>query len=142
MNSDQKTKIITKYTVTSASVHDSQAVKDIIDESDSVMYADSAYKSEEIDKHLNSKNVTPKVIKRKYRNKPLEKADHKTNHKHSKTRVRVEHIFGTMTSQMYNALHLKAIGIKRISSLIGLVNLTYNLVRYEQLVRLQKVKVM
>lgn len=141
VNSDQKTKIITKYTVTSASVHDSQAVKDIIDESDKVMYADSAYKSEEIDKHLKSKNVIPKVIKRKYRNKPLEKADYKTNHKHSKTRVRVEHIFGTLTSQMHNALHLKAIGLERISSLVGLMNLTYNLVRYEQLVRLQKAKV-
>ena len=141
VNSDQKTKIITKYTVTPASTHDSQAVKDIIDESDSVMYADSAYKSEEIDEYLQKKNVKEKVIKRKYRNKPLDKADHKINYKHSKTRVRVEHIFGTLTSQMNNALHLKAIGLERISSLIGLVNLTYNLVRYEQLVRLQKVKV-
>jgi len=141
VNSDQKTKIITKYTVTPASTHDSQAVKDLIDESDRTMYADSAYRSEEIDEHLKSKRVKPKVIKRKYRNKPLEKVDHKINYKHSKTRVRVEHIFGTLTSQMHNALHLKAIGLKRISSLVGLMNLTYNLVRYEQLVRLQKVKV-
>ena len=141
INSDQKTKLITKYTVTSASTHDSQAVKDIIDQSDSIMYADSAYKSEEIDTYLKKSKVKPKVIKRKYRNTPLDKADHKTNYKHSKTRVRVEHIFGTLTSQMHNALHLKAIGLERITSLIGLVNLTYNLVRYEQLVRLQKVKV-
>jgi len=141
VNSDQKTKIITKYTVTSASTHDSQVVKDIVDESDSILYADSAYKSEEIDAYLKEKRIKEKVIKRKYRNKPLEKSDHKTNHKHSKTRVRVEHIFGTLTSQMNNALHLKAIGLERIRSLIGLVNLTYNLVRYEQLVRLQKVKV-
>lgn len=105
------------------------------------MYADSAYRSEEIDEHLKSKKVKARVIKRKYRNKPLEKADHKTNYKHSKTRVRVEHIFGTMTSQMNNALHLKAIGLERIHSLVGLLNLTYNLVRYEQLVRIQKVKV-
>jgi len=141
VNSDQKTKLITKYTVTPASTHDSQAVKDIIDESDKIMYADSAYKSEEIEKYLETKNIQGKIIKRKYRNKPLEKADHKTNYKHSKTRVRVEHIFGTLTSQMHNALHLKAIGLRRISSMVGLMNLTYNLVRYEQLVRLQKVKV-
>jgi IS5 family transposase len=141
VNSDQKTKLITKYTVTPASTHDSQAVKDIIDESDKIMYADSAYKSEEIEKYLKTKNIQGKIIKRKYRNKPLEKTDHKSNYKHSKTRVRVEHIFGTLTSQMHNALHLKAIGLRRISSLVGLMNLTYNLVRYEQLVRLQKVKV-
>ena len=141
VNADQKTKLITKFTVTSASVHDSQAVKDIIDESDKTMYADSAYKSEEIESCLKENNVKPKIIKRKYRNKPLEKSDHRTNYKHSKTRVRVEHIFGTLTSQMHNALHLKAIGIERITSLVGLMNLTYNLVRYEQLVRIHKVKV-
>jgi len=141
INADQKTKLITKYVVTPASTHDSQAVKDIIDESDKCMYADSAYKSEEIEIYLKENQVKSKIIKRKYRNKPLEISDHKKNYKHSKTRVRVEHIFGTLTSQMNNALHLKAIGIKRISSLVGLMNLTYNLVRYEQLVRLQKVKV-
>lgn len=140
VNADQKTKIITKYTVTSASVHDSQAVKDIVDKSDSVVYADSAYKSEEIETYFKENHIKEKIIKRKYRNKPLKKSDHKTNYKHSKTRVRVEHIFGTLTSQMHNALHLKAIGIKRIKSLVGLMNLTYNLVRYEQLVRLQNVK--
>ncbi len=42
---------------------------------------------------------------------------------------------------MHNALDPKAIGSERLSSLIGLVNLTYNLARYEQWVRLQKVKV-
>lgn len=140
INADQKTKIITKYTVTSASVHDSQALQDIIDKSDSVVYADSAYKSEEIETYLKENNIQEKIIKRKYRNKPLKKCDHKTNYKHSKTRVRIEHIFGTMTSQMHNALHLKAIGIKRIKSLVGLMNLTYNLVRYEQLVRIQNVE--
>ena len=117
INSDQKTKLITKYTVTPASTHDSQVVKDIIDESDSLMYADSAYHSKEIKEYLKEKNVKEKIIKRKYRNKPLGKADYKTNYKHSKTRVRVEHIFGTLTSQMHNALHLKAIGLERIQNL-------------------------
>ncbi|MGK0256236.1 MAG: IS5 family transposase [Arcobacteraceae bacterium] len=87
------------------------------------------------------KNVKSKVIKRAYRNKPLTNAEHKENYKHSKTRVRVEHIFGTLTSQMNNALNLTSVGINRIKSTIGLMNLTYNLVRYEQLIRLKKVKI-
>ena len=140
INSDQKTKLITKYKVTPASTHDSQAIKDIVDENDKVIYADSAYSSNEIEEHLKANKIKSKVIKRKYRNKPLKKSDYKTNYKHSKSRVRIEHIFATMTSQMNNALHLKAIGLKRIQSLVGLLNLTYNLVRYERLVRLQKVK--
>lgn len=43
---------------------------------------------------------------------------------------------------MNKGLDLKAIGKERIESTIGLLNLTYNLFRYEQLVRLQKVKMM
>ena len=137
--SDQKTKLITKYEVTPASTHDSQVIKDLIDEDDKVLYADSAYKSQEIEEYLKDKNIKSKVIKRAYRNKPLNNKDHKKNHKHSKTRVRVEHIFATLTYQMNNALNLTSIGIDRIRSSIGLLNLTYNLVRYEQLVRLQRV---
>ncbi|MBD3797494.1 MAG: transposase, partial [Campylobacterales bacterium] len=52
------------------------------------------------------KNVKSKIIKRAYKNKPLTNTQHKENYKHSKTRVRVEHIFGTLTSQMNNALNL------------------------------------
>jgi IS5 family transposase len=139
--SDQKTKIITKYEVTSASTHDSQVIKDLIDKDDKVIYADSAYKSQEIEEDLKDKNIQSKIIKRAYRNKPLTNQEHKENYKHSKTRVRVEHIFGTLTSQFNNALNLTVIGIDRIKSAIGLINLTYNLVRYEQLVRLNKVQI-
>lgn len=103
-------------------------------------YADSAYASKETEAYLKSKNVTSKIIKRKYRNKSLTNQEHKENYKHSKTRVRVEHIFGTMTQQMHNGLHLLCIGMERIESTVGLLNLTYNLTRYEQLVMLQKIE--
>jgi hypothetical protein len=43
---------------------------------------------------------------------------------------------------MNNALSLKAIGLQRIKSLTGLLNLTYNLLRYEQLARLKKIPIM
>jgi len=142
ISSDQKTKIITKYKVTPSSTHDSQVIKDLVDKDDSILYADSAYKSKEIEDYLKEENIKSKVIKRAYRNKKLTNKEHKENHKHSKTRVRVEHINGDLTSQMNNALKLTSIGIDRITSSVGLMNLTYNLVRYEQLVRLKKVRVM
>jgi IS5 family transposase len=138
--SDQKTKLITDYEVTPASTHDSQVIEKLIDETHKVCYADSAYHSEKIEQHLENLNVTSKVIKRKFRNKPLSKADHKDNYKHSKTRVRVEHIFGAMSTQMHKALTLTSIGMKRVSSSVGLINLLYNMLRYEQLVRLKGVK--
>ncbi|MGD9970182.1 MAG: hypothetical protein AB7S65_06970 [Sulfuricurvum sp.] len=37
----------------------------------------------------------------------------------------------SMTNSMNNGLNLKAIGNQRIDSLIALLNLTYNLFRYE-----------
>jgi IS5 family transposase len=142
ISADQKTKFITNYTVTPSSTHDSQVIKDIINEDDNTLYADSAYKSQEIDKYLRDNNVKSKIITRAYRNRPLTNKQHKENYKHSKTRVRVEHIFGTLKTSMNNALSLKSIGLDRIKSLTGLINLTYNFLRYEQLVRLQKVHIM
>ena len=139
---DQKTKVITNYTVTPSSTHDSQAIKDLINEDDNALYADSAYKSKEIEDYLKENNVKSKIINRAYRNKSLSNKKHKQNHKHSKTRVRVEHIFGTLKTSMNNALSLKAIGLQRIKSLTGLLNLTYNLLRYEQLARLKKIPIM
>jgi len=44
-----------------------------------------------------------------------------------------------MNNSMNNGLNLKSIGKERIDSNIALLNMTYNLFRYEQLVRLQKV---
>ena len=139
---DQKTKVITNYTVTASSTHDSQAIKELINEDDTILYADSAYKSQEIEDYLKENNVKSKIINRAYRNKSLSNKQHKQNHKHSKTRVRVEHIFGTLKTSMNNALSLKAIGLQRIKSLTGLLNLTYNLLRYEQLARLKKIPIM
>ena len=139
---DQKTKVISNYTVTPSSTHDSQAIKDLINEDDNALYADSAYKSKEIEDYLKENNVKSKIINRAYRNKSLSNKQHKQNHKHSKTRVRVEHIFGTLKTSMNNALSLKAIGLQRIKSLTGLLNLTYNLLRYEQLARLKKIPIM
>jgi transposase, IS5 family len=50
---------------------------------------------------------------------------------------RVEHIFGFMTNSMNDALHLGQIGQQRITATIGFVNLTYNLFKFEQLIRLK-----
>ena len=55
------------------------------------------------------------------------------NTKKSKIRARVEHVFGFMEQSM-NGLALKSVGIIRATGMIGLINLTYNLFRYEQII--------
>jgi IS5 family transposase len=139
INADKKSKVITNYSITNASVHDSQAVDDLVDESDIELYADSAYRSEAIEASLKKKNCISQVHEKGYRNKPLTQEQKESNTFKSKTRVRVEHIFGFMTNSM-RGLTNRCIGIRRNSFQIGLMNLTYNLFRYEQLVRIYGVK--
>jgi len=140
INADSKTKLITKYSVSAASPHDSTELENLIDETDTSLYADSAYRSEKIEQFLEEQSCESFVHEKGYRGKPLTDKQKESNKKKSKIRARVEHIFGFMTNSMHNALFMRSIGKERIASAIGLLNLTYNLFRYEQLVRLKKVK--
>jgi transposase, IS5 family len=134
---DSKSKFINDYIVTDASVHDSQALDDLLDANDAGqdLYADSAYTGEEQEKTIEKYEMTNKVNEKGYRNKPLTEEQIKSNHQKSKTRARVEHVFGFMEQSM-NGLILRSIGIVRATGIIGLINLTYNLFRYEQVIRL------
>jgi len=142
VNADAATKLITKFTTSSASLHDSQKLEEIVNQQDKRLFADSAYRSDKIESYLWLKKCKSFVHEKAYRNKPLSYAQERANSVKSKIRVRVEHVFGYMTNSMNNGLNLRAIGKERIDSIIGLLNLTYNLFRYEQLVRLKRVKKM
>ncbi len=142
VNADAATKLITKFTTSSASLHDSQKLEEIVNQHDNRLFADSAYRSDKIESYLWLKKCKSFVHEKAYRSRPLSYAQERANSVKSKIRVRVEHIFGYMTNSMNKGLDLKAIGKDRIESTIGLLNLTYNLFRYEQLVRLKRVKMM
>ncbi|MBI2259117.1 MAG: IS5 family transposase [Flavobacteriia bacterium] len=135
---DTKSKIINKYIVTDASVHDSQALEPLLDEKDKGqnLYADSAYTGQNQEETIDKHGLINKVHEKGYRGKPLTDEQKASNKEKSKTRARVEHIFGFMEQSM-NGLTLKSVGIKRATGIIGLINLTYNLFRYEQIVRLK-----
>jgi len=47
----------------------------------------------------------------------------------------IEHVFGFVTNSM-NDFYIKCIGFQRAKGIIGLINLLYNMCRYEQIVRL------
>jgi len=51
----------------------------------------------------------------------------------SQEKYRVEHVFGFM-EQCMNGMEVKNIGIQRVTTVIGLMNLTYNMFRKVQLV--------
>jgi IS5 family transposase len=96
----------------------------------------SAYSGKPIAEILESKGIENQIHEKGYRNNPLTDEQKTNNNIKSKTRVRVEHIFGFIEQSMHD-FHIRSIGIKRATSIIGLINLTYNICRYEQIVRLQ-----
>lgn len=135
---DNKHKFIDSQLTSDASVHDSQALDGLLDQEKDQgcdLWADSAYTGGEQEKTIKKYRMNNKVHEKGKRNSPLTEAQKESNREKSKTRVRVEHVFGFIEGSM-NRLQLNCIGIKRTSALISLINLTYNLFRYEQVVRL------
>lgn len=133
---DAKTKLIIASEVTPASVHDSQVIEKLVKEGDKVVYADSAYKSAKIQEDLEGKNVREKIRSKATRGKKLTKKQAQENIKISQTRARVEHVFAHMEISM-RAMYQRCIGFVRNEAQIKLTNLVYNLMRFEQIVRLE-----
>lgn len=135
VSTDVKHKLIRKWTVTPASVHDSQAFEQLLDKSNSGrgVWADSAYRSEEIESKL-KKNHRSQIHHKGYRDHPLSEAKQRVNHNRSKTRARVEHIFGFQKTSMGGKL-IRGVGQVRATHKIGMRNLVYNMCRYTQLLR-------
>lgn len=134
---DKKSKFINTYTVTNASVHDSQTLDALLNKKDKGqdLHADSAYTGEKQEKIISKYKMNNKVHEKGYSGNPLTEDQIKSNNEKSKIRVRVEHVFGFMEQSMHG-LFLKSVGITRATGIIGLINLTYNLFRYEQVTRL------
>jgi len=125
---DAKSKLIDKQKTTAAHVHDSQVFKDLVDESDEAVLADSAYHSEEHEQYLLECDAQEFLMRKAYRNKPLSEADEKFNRGVSRIRVRVEHVFGRMKQLGMDCV--RSIGLKRATSHNNLCNLVYNMDRY------------
>ena len=125
---DAESKLITAYSVTDASVHDSQVFIGLIDENDKVLYADSAYSGNPIAEQL-PQGIENQIHEKGYRNKPLSEEQKAENKKKSRTRSRIEHVFGYMSGTM-RGITVRSIGISRAKFNIGLTNLVYNLCRY------------
>ena len=133
VKADADSKLITGYLVTSANVHDSQALAGLIDDTDEVLYADSAYNGKALLAAL-PETLKLNVLEKGTRNCPLTDEQKANNKEKSKVRVRIEHIFGFMTMSMHG-ITLRSIGKQRADFNIGFSNLVYNICRTEILSR-------
>jgi len=132
---DAGTKLIESYEVTDAAVHDSQMLETLVSEGDGSVHADSAYRSEEIETKLAEKKIESQICEKGYRNRPLTEEQKTSNREKSKIRSRIEHVFGYVTNSMGN-FYLEYIGKVRVTKAVTLINLIYNMARYEQIERL------
>lgn len=131
---DGKSKLIENYEVTDASVHDSQMLESLLSKDDKGqnLHADSAYRGEAQEKIIKKHKMNNEIHEKGTRNRPLTEKQKASNRKKSKTRARVEHIFGFMENSMGSMFNRK-IGVKRAETVVGLMNLTYNMFRKIQL---------
>lgn len=131
---DEKSKLILGYKITDASIHDSQPLEDLLSKKDKgqPLYGDSAYTGEEQESVIKKTGMINQVHEKGYKNRSLTKEQMKSNRKKSKFRARVEHVFGFMEISM-KKMYIHSIGKVRAEEIIGLMNLTYNLLRSIQI---------
>jgi IS5 family transposase len=139
VNADARHKLIRRYDVTDASVHDSQELDGLLNNANtsSDVYADSAYHSAAAEAKLKVHGFRSRIHRRARRNHRLSEAQAAANRNKSKVRARIEHVFGAQETAPGGRL-VRTIGMVRAKAKIGLQNLAYNIRR---LVTLQRMAV-
>jgi len=124
-------KLIRKYDVTDAALHDSNVFENILDNNNSSrdVWADSAYRSLEKIESLKAVGYREHIQRKGYRDKPLSEREKRGNRTRAKIRARVEHVFGVQAKRA-GSLIVRTIGLWRARSKIGFRNLAYNIDRY------------
>lgn len=137
VNVDRTHKLVRRYHVSDAALHDSQAVHHLLTRGNtgSGVWADAAYRSEEMEAKLRACKLTSHIHRKGKRGKPLTEQAKGSNRTKSSVRVRVEHIFGAQANDMGGTL-VRTIGMVRAKAKIGMKNLAYNMRRLVQLRRL------
>src|SRR5947207_3368133 len=137
VNADAKHKLIRRYEVTDAAVHDSQPLDALLTKGNTStdVFADSAYRSAEIEAKLKVRGFNSRIHRRASRNHPLSDAQTRSNRAKSKIRARIEHVFGAQQNSVRGRI-VRTIGIVRARAKIGLQNLAYNIRRLVTLDRM------
>jgi IS5 family transposase len=133
---DRKHKLVRRYAETDASVHDSQKLDEVLDKTNTsnAVWADSAYRSADIEARLKKQGYKSRIHRRGARNHPLSDRHKAANTRRSRVRARIEHVFGDQQNAM-GGIFVRTIGIARAAVKIGMMNLVYNMRRLVSLER-------
>jgi len=127
---DNATKIIVDFSVTPANTHDVNEFEGLIDINDSEAWLDSAYASAEHIARIKEKypDIILHICEKGTKNNPLTNEQKENNREKSRTRARVEHVFGYI-SRFMGGMTIRTIGIARATREICGLNLAYNIRR-------------
>lgn len=128
---DLDSKIITDFSVTTASTNDAKAAEGIFDDKDHVAYGDSAYPNMEL-----PEGIVNMICEKANRNHPLTEEQKRNNHLKAKLRCRVEHVFAGMV-QMIGGTSIRCKNMSHAVFNISMLNLLYNMRRVVTLNRMQ-----
>lgn len=128
---DQGSKIITECQAGTAREHDSEALEDLLNESDKgkPLYGDSAYTGKRCARVIRKFKMKNRINKKGCRYQPLSEYHRKKNRQKSKVRARVEHVFGFVWQNLNGSSFFRYIGLDRNAASIGLQDIVYNLFR-------------
>jgi transposase, IS5 family len=137
VNADVRHKLIRRYEVTDAAVHDSQPFDALLTKGNTStdVFGDSAYRSAETEVKLRARGYRSRIHRRGRRNHPLSDAQTRANRAKSSIRARIEHVFGAQQNSMGGRI-VRTIGIVRARAKIGLQNFAYNIRRLVTLDRM------
>ena len=139
VNADEANKLVQSYAVSDAAVHDSQVFEELLDQTIDTdgkkrpIYGDSAYRSKEREERLVATEFESQIHEKGTRGHPLTDEQKASNRIKSKTRARVEHIFGAQHAMGGHIV--RTIGLARAKVKIGMMNLVYNMKRLVQLIK-------
>jgi IS5 family transposase len=136
VNVDRTHKLIRRYAVTDAAVHDSRKLNGLLHRGNTSkdVFGDSAYRSAATEATLKARGFRSRIHVRAARGYPLSKAKAAANRAKSRIRARIEHVFGAQETAPGGRI-VRTIGIVRARLKIGLQNLAYNVRRLATLER-------
>lgn len=129
---DLATKLVIAEAMTPANVHDSQMIVSLVEVGDQKVFADKAYRGDEISHQIRMKNVIPLIHEKGYRGHSLQPYQHEINKMLSTFRARVEHVFGDVVVGM-QGFTCRYIGEARVHAATQLRLLLYNVRRLGQM---------
>jgi IS5 family transposase len=140
---DNGSKLIDHFVITPAGVHDSDVCEALLSESDAgqPLWGDSAYTGKRCDQLIKAAGMQNRVHKKGYRYKKLTDEQKAQNTMKSRTRARIEHVFGFQWICLDAAGLIRLIGFYRCAMAIALRNTIYNFFRAIFLIKSKKLAI-